>query len=306
LAFEFDPGESGRIKLDGFRTETKAGGVYIAGELAEPYINLDVYRANATTAQIFIAAGGTLISADMVRVDDYGGSSVPAPLIDGEAGCSAQGSNIRIGLWQSFGTCQLSGAGNTISGLSLQVPSYDYSVNPDYTLASTSSTTWVKLGTWVANPNGDTLDIRLYSGPGDNVGSNQQMLADLIVRNANGASAPNLSGASLLTYGANPFLGVKIVATGGSTSPTNQSWDIYVQETSFSAGTYHIEKQYSDQWINSNTLTSDPGAASSTVLVASIQAVLSSTTAAPSGTCSLNGFFPMTIGTTTVNVAICH
>jgi hypothetical protein len=305
-SFEFDGGQSGIIRLDGFRTETKAGGVYIAGALVGPYISIHVFRANQTTAQVYLASGATLRYADMVRVDDFGGSSVPTALIDGAAGCDIQGSNIRIGVWETLGTCQLSGVANTISGLSLAVPSYDYSLNPDYTLAFATTTTWVKLGTWVASgPSGDTLDIRIYSGPGANPGANQQSLADLIVRNANGTAAPNLSGASLLTYGNSPFIGVKVVATGGSTSIANQSWDIYVQETSFAQGTYHIEKQNTAQWINSNITISDPGPASSTVVVGTIQLIVSTPTAASSGTCTPNGFIPMLIGTNTVKVATC-
>jgi hypothetical protein len=192
----------------------------------------------------------------------------------------------------------LSGSGNTITGSSLAIPSYDYSVNPDYQLATGSTTSWVKLGTWVSHPNGDTLGIRLYSGPGANAGANQQSFSDIIVRNANGASAPNLSGASLLTYGANPFTGLKIVATGGSTSITNLSWDIYVRETGFASGTYHIEKQFNDQWINSNTLVSDPGPASSTVSVGSIQSVVAgysgTTGALPRATISAGACAPLT------------
>jgi hypothetical protein len=68
---------------------------------------------------------------------------------------------------------------------------------------------------------------------------------------------------------------VKVVATGVNTSPTNESWDIYIQTTSFSAGTYNVTKQYDDQWINSDTLTTDPGATSGTVVVGNIQSVLS-------------------------------
>jgi hypothetical protein len=276
-AFEFDAGQSGRFKLDAFRIENRGGAIYVAPgtTLHEPWLNADIYRANASTAQIFLGAGSTLSNADMVRLDDYGGSSIIVPLIDGGAGCIVSGSNLRMAVWESLGTCQLSGLGNTITGASLAIPSFDYSLNPDYTLVTSSSNTWVKLGTWVANPNGDTLGIRLYSGQGGNAGQNQQAFADIIVRNAKGGSAPNISGASLLSYGANPFFSLKVVATGASTSPTNQSWDIYVQETSFSQGTYHVEKQYSDQWINSNTLASDPGAASSTVVVGSIQQILS-------------------------------
>jgi hypothetical protein len=275
-AFEFEGGQSGRIRVDGFRVEAKGGAAYVSpgGKLIEPYINMDLYRNNATQPGIFLGAGASLQDADMVRIDDYGASSVIVPLVDGAAGCGVTGSNLRIGVWENLGTCQLSGAGNTISGSSLAIPSYDYSVNPGYQLASGSTPSWVKLGTWVAHPNGDTLGVRLYSGLGAKAGGNRQSFTDIIVRNANGTSAPNLSGASLLTYGANPFKALKIVATGGSTSFTNLSWDIYVQETGSASGTYHIEKQFSDQWINSNTLVSDPGPASATVLVGSIQSVL--------------------------------
>jgi hypothetical protein len=306
-AFEIDPGQSGRIRIDGMRVEQKGGIVYVApgAILNEPYINVDVYRVNATQPQIYLGAGSSLQAADMVRSDDYGASSVVVPLIDGGAGCIVSGSNLRLGIWESLGTCQLSGAGNIITGASAVVPASDYSINPDYPLNTGSSTSWVKLGTWVTSVNGDTLDIRLYSGTGANFALNQQAFADLIVRNSNGAAAPNLSGASLLTYGANPFLGVKIVATGGSIDPHNLSWDIYIQEVAFASGTYHIEKHFDTQWINSNTLTSDPGPASSTVVVGNITSVISSPSATPTGTCTPNGFIPMVIGTTTVKVATC-
>jgi hypothetical protein len=276
-AFEFDAGESGRITVNDFRVEEKGGAFYLSPktQLREPFINMDLYRNNETEPGIYMAAGAQLIDADEVRIDDYGASPAIVPIIDGAAGCAVAGSNIRIGVWENLGACQLSGAGNIITGASLAVPSNDYSLNPGYSLNTGSVTSWIKLGTWVANPNGDTLDIRLYSGHGDNVGNNQQMLADLIVRNANQASAPNISGASVLAFGSNSIVGVKVVATGGNTSPTNESWDIYIQTTSFSAGTYNVTKQYDDQWINSDTLTSDPGAASSTVVVGNIQSVLS-------------------------------
>jgi hypothetical protein len=276
-AFEFDPGESARFRSDGFRVEQKGGAVYISPNttLREPYINMDLYRANETEPGVYIASGSNLIDADMVRIDDYGGSSVVVPLVDGAAGCSVAGSLLRIGVWENLGTCQLSGVGNSITGASLAIPSNDYSLNPGYALITGAGRQWTKLGTWVANANGSTLDIRIYSGAGANVAANQQMMADLIVRNANTASAPNLSGASVLTYGANPIAGVKIVATGGNTSPTNQKWDIYVETTGFSSGTYAITKQYDEQWINSDTLTGDPGPASSTVLVGTIQQVMS-------------------------------
>ena len=117
-AFEFEGGQSGRIRVDGFRVEAKGGAAYVSpgGKLIEPYINMDLYRNNATQPGIYLGAGASLQDADMVRIDDYGASSVIVPLVDGAAGCGVTGSNLRIGVWENLGTCQLSGAGNTISG----------------------------------------------------------------------------------------------------------------------------------------------------------------------------------------------
>jgi hypothetical protein len=309
-------GNVGRLTIDKFRLEGRGGVIDITNgsTLNEPYVDVDTYRVAPVLGfpQFRLNGTASISYADMLRSDDYGGSSGSiSALVDGDSGCSVNGSIMRLGIFETPGTCLTTGRGNSISGLSIApgVNNADWSLPPTYQLSVFASPTWVKLGTWVSNTPGvgDSLHIAFFTGNNFNQGTNAQSMADVVVRNANGlGSAPNISGATLFAYGSNPFTGLKIVATGGSTSVTNQSWDIYVDAGAQSAGIYRIDKESSDQWIASNTTSSDPGVASSTVVVGMVQSIPAATTATPSGTCTPNGFIPMVIGGTTVHIATCN
>jgi hypothetical protein len=307
--FEVDAGNAGRLQVDHMRIEGKGGLLDIAAgtTLQASYLDADVYRAAPYLGipQVRLNSGASIASADMIRSDDYGGSggSISA-LVDG-TNCSVQSSILRLGIFETIGSCATSGNGNTISGTT----DYDRSLPPNIQLTASVSPTWMKLGTWISNsPSiGATLGLKFYTGAGFTAGANNQAVAEAFIRNANGlGSAPNLSGASLFNYGISALIGLKVVATGGSTSVTNQSWDIYVNEAAFTNGNYIVEKSPHDQWISIGTPTADPGSASSTIVVGTVTTVPSATTATPSGTCTLNGFIPMVIGNTTVHVATCN
>jgi hypothetical protein len=118
--FEVDPGECGRTTLNDFRIELKQGGVYVSpgAVLREPYLDMDVYRNGSTTPQLYLDAGASLVDADIVRLDDYGGSgAVPVALIGGNSAnnCSYAYSTFRVGVWQNMGNCA-AGSGNSITG----------------------------------------------------------------------------------------------------------------------------------------------------------------------------------------------
>jgi hypothetical protein len=138
-----------------------------------------------------------------------------------------------------------------------------------------SSTAWTKLGTYAGANTGAGPTIIFSTGAGTNSGSNQQNTAILAMRTGNGTVAPNLSGitiTNLNTSGA--FLGVKAVATGGSVLGTNQSWDIYLNQAPSSLSTYQVILPVGTRWIPLNSASTDPGPASSTVVVGNIQTTL--------------------------------
>jgi hypothetical protein len=282
--FEVDAGQVGRLTIQNFRVEGKNGLISVApgASIHEPWIMTDLYRcpacspyANGTTPQIYLNSGGTLIDAAMVQVDDYGGSGAfIAPVVDGVAPCSIVKSTIFIGVWQSQGTCNngtLTGESNHIIGAG----SNDDALQQSYPLNSYGAglNGWVKLGTWRngTQAQGNTLKIVLLGGYGFNTigGGPSQGEADILIRMGNGLQAPNLVGIQMttigstgITPGSTVYDELKVAATGGSTSPTNASWDVYVhQRQNFSGGSYVVYKQGEDQWLPLDLLVSDPGAA---------------------------------------------
>jgi hypothetical protein len=132
---------------------------------------------------------------------------------------------------------------------------------------------WWKLGTWVGAAPGTGPTIVFNGGNGYNTGSNSEATGFITLRLGNntssGNSAPNLSGIASYATG-NAFAGIKAVATGGSTSVSNMSWDIYVNERGFSQFTYTVNLPSGSYWIPLNAASSDPGAASSTVVVGTV------------------------------------
>ncbi len=135
-------------------------------------------------------------------------------------------------------------------------------------LVNGGSAAWYKLGTWVAGNQGDSLRIEYTGGVGYNTNAVQQSHATKTIRTGNDTAAPNLSGISWWESGGSAaILAVKAVATGGSTSVSNRSWDIYVQLDSFTNGHFEFVYTSNSTFTWSGASASDPGAASSTVVV---------------------------------------
>jgi hypothetical protein len=133
---------------------------------------------------------------------------------------------------------------------------------------NTGSSAWFKLGTWIFASAPASIALEFQGGTGYNSNAAQQSVTDVTLRSSNATAAPNLSGITWQENGGTQaVLAVKAAATGGSTSVSNNSWDIYVQFANFSIGTLVVSLPGTDTWTQINSVSSDPGAASSTVVV---------------------------------------
>lgn len=282
--FEIEGGDDGRFKVNGFRVEGKNGLISVApgAQFQEPYIWSDLYRvqsppnALATVPQIYLNTGATLLNAPLIQVDDYGGSgSNFAALVDGVS-CAIQNSKLIIGIWETIGSCgdqQLTGSYNIISGFGQG----DGALQPSYGITGSQATpTWIKVGTWISTnpPQGDDLSLTFYGGIGFIPAGRNSGIAYAHVRIGNQTAAPNISDAQIYNFGSVVYDQIKVIATGGSTSITNGSWDIYVHQVNqFAGGIYTVAKFNVDGWININATATDPGSASSTIFVGSVNTV---------------------------------
>jgi hypothetical protein len=145
-----------------------------------------------------------------------------------------------------------------------------------YSFPGYGSNTWTKLGTWAGGAQTSSLLITINAGSGYNTNANQQSVATIQIRSGNQGSAPNLSGATAQVNGNQFLLALKVAATGGNSSSSNSSWDVYVQTGSFSGGHYSVSVAPGQTWTNISSSSSDPGAASSTVVIGTVQNVLDS------------------------------
>lgn len=161
-----------------------------------------------------------------------------------------------------------------------------------YPLSNSAQAGWYKLGTFVAsssNPGG--FMITILTGQGFNSNAGQESVVHLLTRLGNGTAAPNVSGAYLYAIGNGPISHAALVATGGSTSSSNLSWDVYLQESDYAAGSYTIELPYNGSWTHSDSPASSPGGASNTVVPATVAGWMTSdgslySPTAPPGTSS--------------------
>jgi hypothetical protein len=119
---------------------------------------------------------------------------------------------------------------------------------------------WYHLGT--INLNGDlNATILFASGHGANVGSNQQGFGIFEVRSAGGAGTPNISGATLWNFGSNANTAIQLVATGGSTSSSTTSWEVWIQVQngtgccSFASGDFRVMTGGTSTWMADSSLT---------------------------------------------------
>jgi hypothetical protein len=131
---------------------------------------------------------------------------------------------------------------------------------------------WMHVGTLVLSY-GSSATLTWHTGNGYNNGGNQQTICTITIRSANGTAAPNLSGISVFTYGnTQPIEAFAAQATGGSTSASNTSWELYAQLRVYTTGPLEcvINRAAGDSFSFSGAVGSDPGSASSTVVIGNI------------------------------------
>lgn len=210
------------------------------------YASLAIYENGATAPLLY-----TNVSAQ-----DY--------VASGQWGADVTGSN------QSASTATLS------NHTSDDLPSGSQTLIPgNYHVAiGVSGPVWVNLGRWTFGTIPRNLKMEYQSGQGYNSSGHQQVLTDVFMRSSNNTSAPNLSGLSWLTYGNSAAINsVKAVAAGGSTSASNNVWDIYANISAYSDGTLIVYPSPGDTFVFNGSFTTDPGAARSTVVVGTGQQV---------------------------------
>lgn len=231
-----------------------------------------------------ITLGGTNAGATQVTQIGSGSSPVSSRLTFGTDGTGWQ---FRIGkdqagtitdyfqITDSGGVSFLSGTTVSLpsSGITFSDGSVQKNAKQNYTYPQAGSQTWIKLGTWLAGATPSSLKITVLNGAGYNTASAQITEAEIYLRTGNQGTAPNLSDVFAFTKGYFTVSQVKVAATGGSTSASNMSWDVYIQTDNggYRGGIYTIDLQPGDSWTNiATTGATDPGSGSSTVVVGSV------------------------------------
>ncbi|MGH8014153.1 MAG: hypothetical protein ACREQ4_16805 [Candidatus Binataceae bacterium] len=212
------------------------------------------------------AYNGLLLQLGFASTNPQGGINLDTQVIDGAtygrvkqaALTTGQPDLSKAGV---IGKSQANIADDPTTGRSAMLD-FDY---PDF-----SAATWVNIGTWVFNRIPSSITFEFIAGPGYNTANNSQGFALLTLRSSNNISgAPNLTGATFLHFGNNYITPqIKIAATGGSTSQSNNSWDIHVEFDQFCGGHMLVRKRQGDSFTPSMATAADPGPASSTVVVA--------------------------------------
>ena len=133
---------------------------------------------------------------------------------------------------------------------------------------NSATAAWFKIGTWVAFAAPDALRLEYIGGQGYNTNAVQQSHATIIVRTGNDTAAPNLSGVTWWENGGTQaILAVKAAATGSSASPSNHSWEIYAELNAFAGGQWEAIISPGATFSFSGASVSDPGTASSILVV---------------------------------------
>jgi len=142
-----------------------------------------------------------------------------------------------------------------------------------HTLAATSgSASWKKIGTFTANQGGQSIFIKIVSNNGYNATISQNFEVYIRFKTSNGSSTDGngfAADSSFYTTGPSGSLGgggVKWVGNAAGTAAT--SYALYVNVPAYSGnGGFYVAECSVGSWVNNMTNASDPGVASSTILI---------------------------------------
>ena len=152
-----------------------------------------------------------------------------------------------------------------------------------HSLAATGGTSsWKKLGTFTAAHGGQSAFIKMVTNNGYNSSTGQNVEVYIRFKTSNGGSLdPNgFSGdSSFYTHGQNnafPAGNIKWVSDAAGTSATSYALYALIPAYSGNGGFYVVENS-AGTWVNNMTNASDPGAASTTVMIPAEQFSVGST-----------------------------
>ena len=142
-----------------------------------------------------------------------------------------------------------------------------------YTVGAVGSgAAWRNMGTFTAGQGGKSIFIKIVSNNGYNAGISQNYEVYIRFKTSNGSST-NANGfaadSSFYTTGANGSMAagnIKWVADAAGASAT--TYTLYVLFAQFTGdGSFYVAENSTGTWVNSGTTATDPGVASSTVLI---------------------------------------
>ena len=152
-----------------------------------------------------------------------------------------------------------------------------------HTLAATGGTSsWKKLGTFTAAHGGQSAFIKMVTNNGYNAAISQNVEVYIRFKTSNGGSVDSngFSGdSSFYTHGPNnafPAGNIKWVSDAAGTSATSYALYALIPAYSGNGGFYVVENS-AGTWVNNMSNASDPGAASSTILIPTEQFRVGST-----------------------------
>ena len=148
--------------------------------------------------------------------------------------------------------------------------------------ASGATARWTKFGTFTAAHGGQSIFIKIVTNNGYNSSISQNVEVYIRFKTSNGGSLDSngFSGdSSYYTMGASgvfPAGNIKWVSNAAGTSAS--SYTLYVLIPTFTGnGGFYVSENSVGTWINNMTFTTDPGAASTTVMIPSEQFRVGST-----------------------------
>jgi len=217
--------------------------------------NAQIYNGTGLTVSPYKFANGFLDGE--VLIDSTGQTAGYSNPEFNSSSCA--GSVLHLGQQQPTTNCTNYASLNSVSGYT---PGITANGSGLYQNIAAPSATWMKLGTWTGTGPGDTLHITMDSTGGESALGNNQGFAEIVAAISNGLAAPNLTGATAYIWSAKPpITALTLAATGGSTSATNLSWDVWINVAPYAFGFYGVYVSSGATWTNNDTSGTPPNGA---------------------------------------------
>ncbi len=154
---------------------------------------------------------------------------------------------------------------------------------------------WFTLGTLTLPQNGYNAEIKIYAGSGYNASQGQNGYVDLFIRTSNGSSTDSHGFAAsgfAEAYGESNFLsGIKLVSNNPGTAAT--AYTIYADANTWIGQGFYTVQTNGGSWASNVVTASDPGAASSTVMIVPFQDYIQNNVIVQNGYIGANNTNPL-------------